>query len=85
MDFYELLINCQNSVDPVKQLQIEALRWHAPILSVFATFYPVIVKFLLKLNLQINFFFNYDSAATRQNKLLVYFSICVLETRMQLQ
>ena len=41
IDFYELLINCQNSADPVKQLQIEALRWHTPVLAVFATFYPV--------------------------------------------
>lgn len=39
IDFYELLINCQNSSDPVLQLQIEALRWHTPVLAVFATFY----------------------------------------------
>ena len=41
-DFYELLINCQNSADPIMQLQIEALRWFTPVLSVFATFYQVI-------------------------------------------
>ena len=39
IDFYELLINCQNMSDPVFQLQIESLRWFAPVLSVFATFY----------------------------------------------
>ncbi len=39
IDFYELLINCQNMSDPVLQLQIEAIRWFAPVLSVFATFY----------------------------------------------
>jgi hypothetical protein len=39
IDFYELLINCQNSMDPIKQLQIEALLWNTPVLAVFATFY----------------------------------------------
>ncbi len=39
MDFYELLIVCQNSSDPIKRLQIEALRWSTPVLAVFATFY----------------------------------------------
>ena len=39
IDFYELLINCQNMSDPVLQLQVESLRWCAPVLAVFATFY----------------------------------------------
>ena len=41
IDFYELLINCQNAADPVLQLQLESLRWHTPVLAVFATFYQV--------------------------------------------
>jgi hypothetical protein len=41
IDFYELLISCQNTNEPVLQLQLEALRWHAPVLAVFATFYQV--------------------------------------------
>jgi len=39
IDFYELLITCQNSPEPVMQLQHEAIRWKTPVLSVFATFY----------------------------------------------
>ena len=39
IDFYELLISCQNAPEPVMQLQHEAIRWHTPVLSVFATFY----------------------------------------------
>lgn len=41
IDFYELLISCQNAPDPVLQLQLEALRWYTPVLAVFATFYQV--------------------------------------------
>jgi hypothetical protein len=41
IDFYELLIECQNAPDPVLRLQLEALRWYAPVLAVFATFYQV--------------------------------------------
>ena len=39
IDFYELLITCQNAPEPVMQLQHESIRWHTPVLSVFATFY----------------------------------------------
>lgn len=49
IDFYELLITCQNSPDPVYRLQLEALRWQTPVLAVFATFYPVsYIKRILK-------------------------------------
>jgi hypothetical protein len=41
IDFYELLISCQNSPDQVFRLQLEALRWQTPVLAVFATFYQV--------------------------------------------
>ena len=44
VDFYELLINCQNSTEPVLKLQLEAMRWFTPVLAVFATFYQVNIK-----------------------------------------
>jgi hypothetical protein len=46
IDFYELLISCQNSPDQVFRLQLEALRWQTPVLVVFATFYQVRILFL---------------------------------------
>jgi hypothetical protein len=46
IDFYELLISCQNGPDPVLRLQLEALKWYTPVLAVFATFYQVKIIFL---------------------------------------
>ncbi|CAF0723942.1 unnamed protein product [Brachionus calyciflorus] len=39
VDFYELILDCEKSPDPVLKLQQEALRWQAPVLTVFATYY----------------------------------------------
>lgn len=51
IDFYELLITCQNSPEPVMQLQLESIRWHTPVLSVFATFYQQHDKIRLRIKL----------------------------------